>query len=242
MKRAWLFLPLALLVGLSIPFAVSNLDLRIESVFYDRSQMRWKYAAAPLVKFLYAYGTWPVWGAVGVATAILIGSFFRRSLRSNRAAAAFLLTVVALGPGLVVNTLLKPGVARPRPRELVDFGGDQKFLRVGEMDARESGHSYPSGHASMGYVWLGLGVFYAGRRPGLSALYFCAGAVHGTAMGLGRMMQGGHFPGDVLGAALAVYAVSLALVLGSDFFSGRRRPLATDAKTARESRAQGSMT
>jgi membrane-associated PAP2 superfamily phosphatase len=70
----------------------------------------------------------------------------------------------------------------------------------------------------MGFVWRGLGVFYAGRRMRLSALYFCVGTVHGMAMGLGRMMQGGHFPGDVVGSALSIYLVSVVLRLLFDRF------------------------
>jgi membrane-associated PAP2 superfamily phosphatase len=74
----------------------------------------------------------------------------------------------------------------------------------------------------MGFAWLGLGVFFAGRRRSASVAFFCAGIVHGSVMGLGRMMQGGHFPSDVLGSALALYALSVALRMLFDAFNHRR--------------------
>ena len=53
----------------------------------------------------------------------------RRMLLSGRAV-LFLMATLALGPGLLVNVILKDHWGRPRPIDVTQFGGEQHFVRL----------------------------------------------------------------------------------------------------------------
>lgn len=108
-----------------------------------------------------------------------------------------------LGPGLVIEGWLKNAVGRPRPVQVVNFGGDQPFKRVLEMGTDPQHHrSFVSSHAAAGYWLISLGLTSGAlwRRRWLGI-----GLVLGSAIGLVRIMQGGHFLSDIIFAFYAVW-------------------------------------
>lgn len=77
----------------------------------------------------------------------------------------------------------------------------------------------------MGFV-LAAGVVLLPRRgAGLQGLWIAGALGYGGLMGLGRIVQGGHFLSDVLGSAavvmLVIWGLSVMLPVGSP---GRLRP------------------
>lgn len=113
---------------------------------------------------------------------------------------AYLLLVLALGPGLLVNTVLKGEWGRARPSQVVEFGGDKIFSpAVLPADQCAKNCSFVSGHASMGFFFIAFAWVFRDRR------WLWAGIVIGAVVGLGRMAQGGHFLSDVVFAFWAVY-------------------------------------
>ncbi len=87
-----------------------------------------------------------------------------------------------------------------------DFSGRGIQLEV--MQAKHLGGSFPSGHASMGFALGAPALLYRRRRPALAALFLAAGLIAGFAVGAARVVQGGHFPTDVLWAGVMVYVAA----------------------------------
>ncbi len=65
----------------------------------------------------------------------------------------FLIAVLAIGPGLVANVMLKDNWGRARPRQVVEFGGTKHFTPP-LVPARECARncSFVSGEASSAFV------------------------------------------------------------------------------------------
>lgn len=111
-------------------------------------------------------------------------------------AALFLLTTLALGPGLLVNVVLKDNWGRVRPRSIVEFGGDRPFSLPWQIvDHCDSNCSFASGEASsaMWFMALAMLVPLAWRLPAALAVFAFA-----AVMSLNRIVFGGHFLSDVL--------------------------------------------
>jgi membrane-associated PAP2 superfamily phosphatase len=121
-SQLWLatiaFLPLLVLC------TVTELDLLLAACFYKPGlQHAWFIADVAPWSWLYRYGEYPALVMVAGALLVLLGSLRRQSWVRYRRRCLFLILVVALGPGLLVNGLLKPGWSRPRPRQIEQFGG-----------------------------------------------------------------------------------------------------------------------
>jgi undecaprenyl-diphosphatase len=119
---------------------------------------------------------------LGIILAAVVGYLFLVGKR----AAAWLVLVAVVG-GVILNTLLKLGFARPRP----DF----------VPAARVFTHSFPSGHAALSAVaYLTLGALLAQlHRPTRVRIYFMAtGVLLALLIGLSRIYLGVHYPTDVL--------------------------------------------
>jgi membrane-associated PAP2 superfamily phosphatase len=125
----------------------------------------------------------------------------------------FLALMLALGPGLVVNGILKPNWGRPRPGQVQEFGGELDFVDAWEFGEGPSGisKSFPSGHASMGFYLMAPAFLLYRRHPKWALAFLGLGLAGGLAVGLGRIAQGQHFPSDVLWAGGLVYLVGTVL-------------------------------
>lgn len=118
----------------------------------------------------------------------------------------FLLLVLVLGPGLLVNGILKAESGRARPHKIEQFGGPSTFTGAFQRaDNCAKNCSFVSGHASMGFYFIAFAWVFRDRRW----LWF--GILLGTAVGLGRMLQGRHFLSDVVFAYWVVYASCVVL-------------------------------
>lgn len=118
----------------------------------------------------------------------------------KRMVTAYLLAVLALGPGLIANTVLKDHWGRPRPVQLAQFGGRSTFapaLRPSKQCRRNC--SFVSGHAAAAFY--PMAGFWVTRRRG----WLAGGIGFGLFVGLTRMAVGAHFLSDVLFAGLVVY-------------------------------------
>jgi lipid A 4'-phosphatase len=202
MNRAVLkdfLVPLALLFALTFAIAVTGSDLLLEQRFYLPGT-GWPYGELNPWKFLYRFGIYPAMAMAVVSLLLVLASFFSVRALMYRKAALFFLLLMLLGPGLLVNTVLKDHWGRPRPRQMQLFGGDRAFHQVWERGEAGQGKS--------------------SRNRARAAL--AAGLCYGLLMGFARMAQGGHFPSDVVWAGGIVYLVGLALyhLLGLDTDAG----------------------
>ncbi|WP_156510393.1 phosphatase PAP2 family protein [Labrenzia sp. OB1] len=108
----------------------------------------------------------------------------------------FLLSTLIMGPGVLVNLILKNNWGRPRPRSVEEFGGDLPFQPVWKItDSCDRNCSFVSGEASAG-MWLVSIVFLvpaSWRKPALAfILPLC------LILSVNRVAFGGHFLSDTL--------------------------------------------
>ncbi len=123
-------------------------------------------------------------------------------------AVLFMLAVLAVGPGLVVNVVFKDHWGRARPRDVEEFGGTQTFTPAFVIsDQCERNCSFVSGHASLPFALTGLGFLLRRRRRAV----YTGAAAFGGLVGLGRIVQGAHFLSDVVFSGIFVFLVAYLL-------------------------------
>ena len=216
--------PLVILVGLTIPFWVTDLDLTLARRFFDPTG-DWVYKDVQPWRWLYDYGTLPAWIVALTSLGALIGSVWIRRIAPYRRIALFFVLVMIAGPGLVVNVVFKDHWGRTRPRNVEAFGGDRPFLHAWEKGVTGKGKSFPCGHASTGFFLCSPFFVFRKRSRKWAMVFLVLGLGYGSLMGLGRMVQGGHFASDVIWSGGFVYLCGLGFyyLLRLDSVSVRRR-------------------
>lgn len=161
---------------------------------------------------LYRYGEWPALLLAAGALFCLTTGFVWTRLRSYRQASLFLLLVYLLGPGLLVNGILKTHWDRPRPVDVVDFGGARPFVSLSTPSFNgPEGRSFPSGHASVAFYLASPWFLLRSTRRRAARLWLGAGLAYGGLVSLTRMVQGAHFLSDVLWSWGIVHLLGLLL-------------------------------
>jgi lipid A 4'-phosphatase len=125
-----------------------------------------------------------------------------------------LVTTFALGPGLLVNGVLKEHWSRPRPGAVVELGGTMRF--VPWWDTRgtcKHNCSFVSGEASSAFAMLAPAAVVP---PPLQYPAIGAALLYGTMVSVGRVAVGGHFPSDVILAGVLT-ALLVWILHGSIF-------------------------
>ncbi|MFT4003070.1 MAG: phosphatase PAP2 family protein [Rhizobium sp.] len=135
----------------------------------------------------------------------------RRTSKTDRSIAALL--SLAIGCGLIVNTLLKGYAGRPRPRGTDLFGGSLDFVQAGSFAGRCLGNcSFVSGEASSGGWLLCLVLLLPPRLRLPLGIPLAAAAI---IMPFMRVLTGAHYLSDaILGwlLSLVVFAAAMTVV------------------------------
>lgn len=207
-KLKW-WLPLIAFI-LFTPFSPSW-DLSVSQYFYDPVSKQ--FSNDSFSQFLYVYGPYPGNTILVLAALTLILSYFFAPLKKWRASSLLLFLTMVLGSGFITNALLKDHWGRPRPKQVIEFGGAQEFrpyYSPNFFHQPEPSKSFPCGHCSTGFFFFVL-VFLGNRlhKRWLSILGFSLAAILGILMGIGRIAQGGHFLSDVAMSALIMWYVAL---------------------------------
>lgn len=199
-----------ILVFLMIAPWTPSIDRAIAKIFYSGNG---NFTQTSLLKFLFKYGEFPAWGFGMIALAILIISYWKIGLKKWKQPASVYLITLVLGAGIVVHLLLKQFWGRPRPRQLIEFGGFANFqpfwMPLTEVTP-EPGRSFPCGHCTMGFVFFAFCLI--GKRLDSQGIFWTGIALVftlGVGMSLMRIMQGGHFFSDTLAAALIMWLSAL---------------------------------
>lgn len=209
-------LPLVILLAATAIIAITGADLKVSAFFYRSPG--WPIGDQAPWHQLYRFGFYPAYLLGTAALALFVAGFFRQPLARFRKGAAFMVLLLALGPGLMVNSVLKDHWGRPRPREITQFGGTGAFHQPWQRSGTDNGKSFPSGHGSSAF-YLAMPYFVLRRRHPRLALYaFGSGVFYGVLMGLARIAQGGHFVSDILWAWGVVHLTASVLyyLLGLD--------------------------
>jgi len=187
-----------------------DLDLAVARLFYiePRHFLFNQSALATMLRFGFMLVTWTT-ATLAVIGIILVLAKRRHLLGLGLPQWIFLALVLITGPGLIANTLLKDHWARPRPIQVVEFGGPDRFTTVLERSGScERNCSFVSGEASATFaIGFAIAMLARRRRAALMAAAVTAGGI----AGLIRMGEGGHFLSDVVFAAVFM-ALDVALL------------------------------
>jgi len=183
-----------------------RLDLDISALFFDPNAHAWaadgdawaghaRHAASWLIALIAAPAVFAVVGKL-----LLPGV---RMLMSGRAALVVLLSL-ALGPGILANTILKDHWGRYRPSYLAQFGGpDGPFTAWWDPRGDCRGNcSFVAGEPSAAFWTLAPAAF---APPQWRVLAYGAALAFGAAVGLLRIAGGGHFFTDVVFAGVFIF-------------------------------------
>ena len=188
-----------------------GIDIAATRLFYDSAQGFFLADSTPL-RIVEAGVPWIVRAMIvlAVIAALWLGIARRPLWRLDGKALVFLVASIALGPGLIANTVLKDHWGRARPNQVVEFGGARQFTPAplpAEQCARNC--AFVSGHAALGFSLVGFALLLPFGRRRRAAI---AGALaFGALVGLGRIAAGKHFLSDVVFAGLIVCATSWLL-------------------------------
>ena len=185
-----------------------NFDLKVSSLFYNKETTVFFWKHHIIADFIYSLthliGTILI---VGLPLLIALSWIIKRDyLIKTRPILIFLLCACILGPVLMVNAVLKDNWGRPRPHQVLEFGGDRPYQAAfyPTFENRE-GHSFVSGHASVGFVFFSLALLARNRR------WLLLPVLAGGVIGAGRIVQGGHFFSDVIFSGWVVWYCSILL-------------------------------
>lgn len=193
-----LTIALAATVALSLYFMlVPGVDLAVSALFFSADGFG--LSQDPVLRALRKSSSW----VLGLMLLGLIGEMAiglwrgRGRLRGYARRAAVLLAGLALGSGLLVNSLLKGLWGRARPIQIDTFGGPADFTPAWTIsDNCASNCSFVSGEASSAAWMVAVVVLMVPaehRRWALPAVLVYAGA-----LSLNRLAFGAHFLSDIL--------------------------------------------
>lgn len=212
MKRALALIAVSAL--LLVAFAWwPRLDLATSALFFDGTRFgmeanRWNRALRWLLRVL-------PFVPVVVAVVVLAGSRWMPSVvfGLGRRGWAMILVIFVLGPGLLVNRLLKTYDGRARPRNVTEFGGDNLFTPPHVWaDQCAANCSFVSGEVSAVTAFalalmLLLSANRASLRPWLFQIGVASAYVLPVLSAFQRISTGAHFLSD------AIFAVLFTLLL-----------------------------
>ncbi len=204
---AWWRWDIALFVGCGLIFVIwPDIDYWWASLFY-RAEEGFYLRDLALVQGVYRGFAWLQWPILLTLLAAMIWAIRGHPTgHIARRRVYFLLMLLLLGPGLIVNELVKKNSGRERPDDTLMFAGEaphQDFLDF--SGGCPTNCSFVSGHAALGFWFIGLGWVFARRR------YLWLGVGVGLVVGLGRNVQGNHYLSDVVFAFWCVYGCALML-------------------------------
>lgn len=191
-------------------FRQINLDWQVQNAFYNNAS-GWFLKNHPVFRFVYHYGNIPAL-LLAIGGLLLFGlSFQVRRFTRWRRIGLFLTLAMLLGPGLIINAILKDNWGRPRPRNVIDYGGKYKYEQVLSVDPSSPGLSFPCGHCSMGFFLMVPWFVLRKRKAALALTSLLTGIGYGALIGAARMAQGGHWCSDVIVSGLIVYLTGAVL-------------------------------
>lgn len=198
-------------VSTTLLFWLTDLDIQLAGLFYHpgHSVADWPYQHGMFIKILYDYAfPFTVIAGLTALTVYIVGHFHHYTGRFRRRA-LYILLVIALGPGVVVNLVFKDHWGRPRPVHVQQFGG--KYAYVPPLQpAQTPDKSFVCGHCSVGYAFFVLYFLSQNHKP----VYFVLTLALAWTMGFTRMTSGAHFVSDILWSGYLVFLVAFALYYG----------------------------
>jgi lipid A 4'-phosphatase len=212
-QQGWWLFPLIVVLILA-PFT-PRWDLSIARYFYHQNpEGLGHFRSNAFDDFMYNYAVIPAQILAIIAAILYLLSFFCSPLKKFRISALVLILTMVVGAGFITHTLLKDHWGRPRPRQVIEFGGKQSFrpfYSPNFFHQPEPSKSFPCGHCTMAFYFFAVALVL--KRFGLRAWFYFTmmfAVVFGLMMGIARMAQGGHFFSDVLLSGVIMWLTAYA--------------------------------
>jgi membrane-associated phospholipid phosphatase len=212
------FLPAALIlccalaiIAAGVFLAFPQLDLAVTHMFYgERHAFYGTSFLGRTFREIFRLASYTIFAAFVLAY-VSARLYARKRLVPTGRNLAFLAVTLALGPGLLVNGLIKEHSHRPRPFQTQDFGGPWQFRPFGHFDGPcATDCSFVSGEASTAAWSLAPALL---TPPPWRAAVIGASLLFTVIMGVERIAYGGHYLSDVTFGALINWALVLAAAM-----------------------------
>lgn len=219
---------LGFFLALSLLFVVfPGLDHRVSALFYDdgfyMASQRW-------TDVLHGSVPWFVCTSV----ALLLSAYvFNRLLKRNLFGVdgrkvAYLLLVLTLGGGLIVNGILKDGFGRVRPRNIEEFGGTEQFTPAYVIGSGcDRNCSFSSGDVAGAFFSLAFILVFKRKRA-----ITTAAVGYGVLVSAARIGSGAHFLSDTVTSFFVMLIVADALYYRMFLFNSAQVLLAPSIEPA----------
>ena len=163
-----------------------SLDRWITGFWYDAATHHFPLQQNPLLDLL--NHRLAKYVAIALAVIALVYGTYRRNARLVTAA-------LLMGLGALVVGALKSMSHHSCPWDLVEYGGKAVSYPLFSAIPADSGpgRCFPGGHASSGFMVMGLFFAFWRERPRLAWSFVVLGILLGLAMGFGQVMRGAHF-------------------------------------------------
>ncbi len=202
-----LFVWTAFLISSLLFIFFPQIDIYISSLFYDHGHRF--IANGHLYEIILYDSVKPVvFLAAALPILLWIYNIFTKKniLHVNGKVVGYLLLVLAIGPGLIVNDILKEHWGRARPAQTVMFGGTKEFTPAFVI-SDQGGYSFSCGHGAGAFFLVALALLTKRRR----ALWMSLAFTYGVLISYIRIAAGGHFFSDTVVSFFIVYITSLML-------------------------------
>ncbi|MDQ7044195.1 MAG: phosphatase PAP2 family protein [Sulfurimonas sp.] len=146
---------------------------------------------------------------LGVGSLLIFSyNYFKKKniLGIDKKTIIYILLVLSLAPGLIVNSLLKENWGRARPMDIVEFGSTKKFTPAFVL-SDQKGNSFSSGHGAAAFSILGFALLARRRKQ----IWITLALSYGVAVSFARIIGGGHFLSDNITSFFIVYITTYAL-------------------------------
>jgi lipid A 4'-phosphatase len=207
------FIPVFVLIIITIIFRITDVDLKIARHFYVPSlELGFRETAYPWW-FFYKYGAIPSIVSVLIAGLFFAIGFFNDILKQYRLRSLFVILLMTIAPGIIVNTIFKDHWGRPRPKQCIKFHGEYAFEKIWTPDfVNTDCKSFPGGHASAAFfMFFPFFLYRAYRKKKRAVMWLFIGLVYGSLVSYARIFQGAHFTSDCLWAGGFDYLTALVL-------------------------------
>src|SRR3989338_5466251 len=189
------------------PFS-QKIDLWVSHLFYNGSYFDY----LPLHYFLSKTGNFPSLVLGEGAGILLLWNLYNDKNHAHKLSLEFLSFSLLLGAGILVNVVMKNIWPRPRPVQILEFGGSYPFTPFFAplFSLAGKAKSFPSGHCVMGFYFFNLSFLgYRLKKPLLLWTGLILGLFMGSLLSWCRLAMGAHFFSDVFMAFIFSYYVAL---------------------------------
>lgn len=183
---------------------IPSIDIIISQWFFDASTGTFLLKASPFIQqlndfghsFIFFLAYWPLaaillkWRDFHLYQAILYAIFYTFSVY------------------ILIEFGVKEFWLRPRPEQIILFGGHENFLPIFHSLPQGDFHSFVSGHAS---VWFGLVAIGYTLYPTRKIAWAIISILSGLTMGVLRICIGKHYLSDIIFAGLFVTSSCVVL-------------------------------